>query len=359
MRVRQFVLVIPRRLCLNLDENFLTLPQKPKQREGGGDPQYDDADGFDEDECTEQDSASAYGLGLVNRRVKPLVADDCIDLALFVKDPKGVFPKHVLKQKNSGKKKPSEVDDTTDDLNASCSSDQREDSTRASAEYHRETQKQFERFVIRESYCAAEGNSGDEVPVSVIPLRDSSTTTCDLKSLVSTATQTDESCLSDRSIGESDTPNSSVPQSIEDMSRKRTVMARDGLSDANKGDDFAMSFELLNERCDKAERRMEAAEHEHVKEMAVMRSEHYLIRDDLRKLREKVIEQKSVKAIPRKIAAKTSNSSSYSGRQSVETPSTAPTVSWVAGQGTSMIMTQDSQGDPVLTSETPAHATLN
>ena len=163
-------------------------------RKRGG--RSNDSHGFDKDDRTLSDSSPVRAPGLVNRKAKPPVADDCVALALFVKDPKGDFPKQVLKSTESAKKQPITQFDTvtTNTESTETSNKDQSDSDlnpkKGKEGDHSNIQKRFERFIISEQYSDSRENPSQYIPVSVSVLREASTSTCDLVRLVSSATQT-------------------------------------------------------------------------------------------------------------------------------------------------------------------------
>ena len=145
---------------LDFRQKLFAIAYKFETEKNVGGATRKDASSFDADDRSRRDISPVRDSGLVNRRVKPLVADDCIALALFAKDPKGPFPKQVLKRKDSAKKKEFATGDApeTNVGSDASDSDPEENSEYDTIEKPLTAQRRIERFVIREEVGTNSGN---------------------------------------------------------------------------------------------------------------------------------------------------------------------------------------------------------
>ena len=325
------------------------------EKEKGGAKQKD-ASESDKDECTQVDNPPKRDVGLVNRRAKPPVADDCVVLAVFIKNPKGVFPSHVLRRKEPEKSKQDQSEALSDD-NSDREGEQGDNTSGENTTGKSGLQKRFERFVIKEGSTGSDESRGSEIAVTVTALCDSGTTTRDLVRVTSTATQTEESHRIDPS---SSVSSHSISETVidDDMSRKRTAKERDQVSDYERLVECERKLELLDKRWDREEKKMEIAEHEHAKEMSIIRAEQTIVKDELKTLKSKFSTQsggeKTMKSKlnppPQKRRITRSNPTPITIDEEDE--------SWDVNESAMYVLTQDSQGDPVMTKACPAHSML-
>ena len=305
--------------------------------------------------------------GLVNRKTKPPVADDCVALALFVKDRKGVFPEQVLKSSESTKKKPNTQSDiattNTESIETSnkVQSDSDLDPKSGKEGDHSNIQKMFERFFLSKQYSDSRENPNQCKPVSVSVLREASTSTCDLVHLVSSATQTVESSFDEVTEVEPDICITAVTVWEGTMSRERTVMQRDNVSDFDRLKECEASLDALDKRCSRAEKKMDVFEHEHAKGMSVLRCNQSLLKDELCDIKKRIESKGTDNPAKKSVdAAATTSKSRVSAKGAAKSRTAEPIdSSWDASKSSSMVLTQDSQGDPVMTRATPVHAIMN
>ena len=188
----------------------------------------------------------------------------------------------------------------------------------------------------------------------VTALCDTGTSTRDLCKYVNTASQTDESGSNDSSNGILDNVHIPESESAEDMSRKRTAMERDNRDVLDQIGECEKALVRIDKRCDNAEKKMAIVEHEHEKEMAILKSEQSNIRGEIKSLKAKLSTQKSA-ANEYRAGPKTKPNKRSEKVTSVPDAPDGNGGSWDPELSTVTVMTQDSQGDPVLTRATPIH----
>ena len=348
---------------LDFRRKLFAIAYKFESEKPGGGAILSDANGIDKDDRARQDTSPVRGPGLVNRKSKPPVADDCVALAMYVKDPKGAFPDEVLKSVESGKKNSSEQPESPPQspkpiANAKQANSDIDpgDKSKEKAD-HSSVQKRFERFVISEQYTDGSDNTGESIPVSVSALRETGTSTSDLIRLVNSATQTVESSFNEEREDESSVHNASGKPNEEDMSRKRTVKQRDNVSDFDRLMECEASLDALDKKYENAERKMIIFEHEHTKEMSVLKAEQSLLRKELKAIKERIDTGKSANAMQKSNEGRIADKPSRSGSQNTSKQRATESIdsTWDVNKCSTMIMTQDSQGEPVMTRATPVH----
>ena len=333
---------------LDFRRKLFAVACKAEKESDKGEINQRDALTIDKDECAQKEKTPV----LANRKSKQPVVDDCIALALHIKNPTGTFPQQVLKSKTVERSKKNSQTTNSDKSGGECdsgssSSEQEEESDCETNKEPIGVQKHFERFVIRElcserpdDEATQEENWGD-IPVAVTALRECSTQT--------------DTPYPGPSIIELRDSGSFDLESDDEMSRKRTVMERDSTMDMSKCKVRENDVEEIRRKCDRVERRINSIEYEHAKEMGILRAEHSAIKDDLA-------------AVDRKIGMQVGNGSKACdksgkiGKQKRDTrvkePSQRKVVidrSWETDESTMLVLTQDSQGEPVMTRATPLH----
>ena len=296
---------------------------------------------WDELSDTEQKPSS---WELRNRKTKPSVADDTIDLALFIKGSHGSFPMQMIRP-STAKEKSGHVPDCKDAEFESCNSssdqsvfDETQDAPNSQDKRNcnsseagsNPTSERVERFVIRETEripCDA-GNQCD-FPVEIIPLSESATSTDDLVHLTSASTQTETSMFH-----EANDSDSSGGSFNEDLTEKGTAIASAPKPDHPEND----SIRSLRARCESAEKMLAALDKRHRDEINECRRVQAAIRKDL-------------------------NDNAYVSKESsnprVSTlPKSQPEATMDLTANPEFILTQDSQGEPVYTKPSIMHLEL-
>ena len=346
---------------LDFRRKLFSMGQKFEAEKNVGGATEKDAATFDADDSTRSVTSQNTERGLVNRKVKPAIADDCIDLAVYVKNPKGPFPQHVQSSQDSEKKSPCKQKLPSDKSLSNGISSLGEGRSECDKEVDPVgVQKRFERFVIEESYSAEKDTKGREIPVSVTKLCESGTSTKGLVKLVTIGTQTEETRIRSEQFAERREKDESVSenQSIDtDMSRKRTARERDGRGEGNEVSDLEMTVERLLQKCDSAEKRIVILEHNHEKELSVVKAEHSIIKEELKEVKEKLSVRKGIKTMNRSAPSTSTRSKTRECEKTreMEIDLTESAEGWDPSTSTTMVWTQDSQGDAILTRATPVH----
>ena len=302
--------------------------------------------------------------GLRNRKTKPTVADDAVDLALYIKGTVENFPMQIVRglpdAEKAGKTPPNS--DLEKESNKSESGSSVFDETAEAPEIHdvriEEVSEVFdttveprvERFVIRETEpTTLVSNEDNRIPVSVTPLCDTGTSTDDLRdivtaplrdngtsteglvNLVSSSSQTEDSMFqeADEELSVSNSSLSSFNEDIVERSACNEKPANMANSGQNAGGNTA-ALDALRERCEKAEAKLSIMEVRHGEEIADVKRDQDKLRADLCKL-----------SNPATVLA-----------QAIPDP-----VIDLAAEP-EFIMTQDSQGLPVMTRESEMHRDL-
>ena len=285
--------------------------------------------------------------GLRNRKTKPSVADDAIDLALYVDGSAGTFPMQIVRSPN-GKEKSDQASNAAELDNGDSSSDSSVfEETEETPKTQKSPEKQakdksnennngksnnpttptVERFVIRES--RDEGNQCD-IAVTLTPLKDNGTSTEDLYEVRSFSTQTERVMFQE--LDEADSSGSSFNEDLVESTRNKTL----NTMQKTQIDDSVVW--KLRERCDRAESRLIELERRHQYEISEMKQEHVTIRNELAALASEE---------PRE------------GREEVVSQRTATYNTCIdLTDRSNMIWTQDSQGASVLTKESEMHRDL-
>ena len=344
---------------LDFRRKLFTIASKIEAEKEKGGANQKDAIGFDKDECFPKESYPS----LANRKAKPPVVDDVIALAQYIKHPKGGFPRDVLKAKSSGKSKLPDQEDRNanrsdaDSASNYSSSEQEEECSNEKGSKNQEIQKHFERFVIKEVGGDAPDSSESNIPITVTSLRDTSTSTGASPKLVSSYAQTDIPYpgLSIAELKEWEAANEYLD---DDMSRKRSVFERDSSKDSDKGKVRENALDEVRRKCDRAEKRMDKMEHEHYKEMSILRLEHSIIKDELRVISKRDDNQKVSHAKGGENGPKNDQQRRIVQSRRAQS-GIGDTASWETDESTMMTLTQNSQGEQFMTRITPAHAVLN
>ena len=319
-----------------------------------------DATDNDKVDCLTKDSNPV----LANRKAKPPVVEDVLALALYIKDPKGGFPRNVLKGKSNGKKKlpgEGEGDASRSDTESgsNCSgSDQEEESKREEGDKTSQIQRHFERFVIEEVNVCDRNNQNGDIPITVTALRDSGTRLRESPKLVSTASQTDVP-YPGLSIAELRELSDNDDTLDNDMSRKRTIRERDNEKDNENRKVCENAIDDMRKRCEKSDKRMDFLEHEHAKEMSILRLEQSAIKDELKTMSKRMVVQKGIDARCVASASETDQQRRILRSRGGKNRNVGVDESWETDESTMMTLTQDSQGESIMTRISPAHATLN
>ena len=134
---------------------------------------------------------------MANRGTKPKAVDDIVQLALFVDDVGVGFPYSTLNKRSVNSKEKANINchskpggAVTSSVNA-LSNGEKEQPSNGKGQKPSDVQKQFERFIIRESYQSTPSIPGDvSTPVNVVQPKESGTSTGDLPEHRTIATQT-------------------------------------------------------------------------------------------------------------------------------------------------------------------------
>ena len=199
----------------------------------------------------------------------------------------------------------------------------------------------------------SENEEGDTVPVTVTAVCDVAINTDIPAKKRTIATQTISVIISE--ITEMETLDSSFNESLVEARACRETV-RTPINQATSDRALLSWYEeemfKIDKKCDRAEKRLDKVECEQRKELSVLRAEQSLIREDMERLRNRV----------QKESTSTFRTSTQVNAQRVDRPSNQTASNglnldstWDASKEQRQILTQDSQGDPIMTKIMPAH----
>ena len=295
--------------------------------------------------------------GLRNRKTRPSIAEDSIELAVFIEDPQRDFPMQIVRAL-SGKEKTEHATSNDDAEQASSDSNSSSSVFDENLEFidtqeslrpdvtesnHTTANPSVERFVIRECEADPNASNSEAIPVIVTPLCDSGTSTDDLSLLIPIIDPTQASLRRDYGTStdglilrrsEATQTERGMFQEVRDIDTSPDSFNEDHIeySSVNRSRDKPeqpannMAYRELQVRCEKAEARLVEIENQHQREITDLRREQAGIRKDLYKI---------------------STGAEQPDSQIVEIPDESD-----------FVYTQDTQGDTVVTRASSMHREL-
>ena len=316
---------------------------------------------------------------LATRKSKPLIADDNVALARFIQRLDKEFPTHVLKVKASDKKKANKAlpdeDPVCENIARTSESEQERRIENKCVDQGSVTEvdvivdeaacvvvecapegRRVERFVIKELEPTKRvGDDEGEVPIDVVALKDASTSTKGLCVARTIATQTP--AIFANQSARMDISDSSFNDSLVEATSarpKHTSSEKGSPADDRLAKWYEEEMFRLTKRCVRAEKKLDAIENEHTKELNEARAEQIAIRKDLDSFRVRMGEEnETIRNTPIEEVRPPTQSRGGRPADAVHDQVTAGT--WDSSKERRSIMTQNTQGEAVITKVTPAH----
>ena len=331
------------------------------------------------DERPEGEAQCLATRGLVNRRVKPAVSNDIADLVAYVGGTTKKFPMQMVKSLAERKKVGTSIEGEIDDKDASLI--EQVDISDLSLESASEIcvtptvqsgrsaiQQRVERFVIEETNPQTDKDTVDcQIPVTIVALKELSTSTEDLIRVRSIAIQTDPVIVraydrtgQDSEDSEDGTNTSPVDTDVSKNYPVPTVSSRAESIMMEPLDDM---FEL-DQKCERLDRKICLVEREQKRELSSLKAEQSTLRAEIAEYCSKKGTGKSTKpgskvitpniSVNRRSNASESDMSALNSRNDTDDDCN----DWGDIHSGSMVYTQNTQGVMVVTRETPAHRIL-